>query len=104
MVDMRTELENRVNLLYKAKNNIDLQNIENELCRRDILHFFRNYLYTDKNKNLFTGDESNVLPFIPFEFQEEAITEIWNSILTGTKPMNERTDFTNVFIEKSRQM
>ena len=101
---MKEILQERVEFLIKAKNNPELQNLEIELCKRDILHFFKNHLYTDKNKNLFTGDETSVMPFIPFPFQEEAITEIWDSIMTGTKPIHERDDFTNVFIEKSRQM
>lgn len=101
---MRDILQQRVEFLMKASNNPRLQAIEIELCKKDILHFFRNHLYTDKNSNLFTSDEPQVIPFIPFPFQEEAITEIWNSIITGTKPIAERDDLTNVFIEKSRQM
>jgi len=78
---MREVLEERILLLQKSAKDLNLQTIELELCKRDILHFFRNYVYTDKNSTLFSTNEPNVLPFIPFPFQEEAITEIWNSIL-----------------------
>ena len=101
---MRDVLEERVLLLDKCEKDIELQQIEVELCTRDILHFFRNYVYTDKNSTLFSSDDPSVLPFVPFEFQEEAITEIWKSIVEGTKPIQSRVDLTNVFIEKSRQM
>lgn len=96
-------MEKRIKLLSKAKASKELQWIEMELCKRDILYFCREYVYTDKNTNLFTGDETSIIPMIPFPFQEELVTEVWNSIMEWTKPISERTDLTNVFIEKSRQ-
>lgn len=101
---MQDIIRERLEILIKCKNSPLLQQIEIELCKKDILHFFRNWTYTDKNTSLFTGDEPNIIPFIPFPFQEELITEVWNSILTGTMPISMREDLTNVFIEKSRQM
>lgn len=103
-MDYNKILKDRYILLNKAKDNTELQQIEIQLCKRDILYWFRNYLYTDKNTNLFTWDEPSIIPFIPFEFQEEFVIEIWNSIINWTLPISERTDLTNVFIEKSRQM
>ena len=73
-----------------------------EMCKRNILYWCKNYVYTDKNSSLFF-DEVNIIPMIPFPFQEELITEVWKSIIEGTKPVSERIDFTNIFIEKSRQ-
>lgn len=101
---MKDILEKRIKLLAKCKESPELQAIETELCTRDILYFFREYLYTDKNTNLFSSDEPNVIPFIPFPFQEELITEVWSSIMNWTYKTEDRTDLTNVFIEKSRQM
>ncbi len=100
--DLHKETIKRTQLLIKAKNNVKLQSIEIEMCKRDILYFCREYVYTDKNSALFS-DEANIIPMIPFPFQEELIIEIWKSIIEWTKPVNERQDFTNVFIEKSRQ-
>lgn len=100
--DIRLETEKRVSLLVKAKNNPKLQWVEMEMCKRDILYWCKNYVYTDKNSSLFF-DEVNIIPMIPFPFQEELITEVWKSIIEGTKPVSERIDFTNIFIEKSRQ-
>lgn len=101
---MKDIIESRVQFLLKSRDNPNLQSVEKALCKRDILHFFRNWLYTDKNSTLFSEEYPNILPFIPFEFQEELILEVWNSIVTGTKPIHTRDDYTNVFIEKSRQM
>lgn len=102
---MRDELEKRVKLLAKAQNNPQLQALEIELCKRDILHFFRNYLYTEANKTMFSGEES-IIPFIPFPFQEEYVLEVWESIVEWNKPVSERNPeiLTNIFVEKSRQM
>lgn len=99
-------LKERVELLAKAKSNPKLQALEIEMCRRNPLYFFNTYLYTDKNKTIFTDDSPDVLPFILFPFQEEYVTEVWKSITEGNKPVAERdpNELTNVFVEKSRQM
>jgi hypothetical protein len=91
---MLKELERRYKLLDKAKDNPELQALINERCRQDILYFFKNFLYTDKNWNLYGADMPDILPFVPYEFQEECILEVWDSINKGE----------SVFIEKSRQM
>ena len=100
--DIRLETEKRVSLLVKANKNPKLQGVEMEMCKRDILYWCREYVYTDKNSSPFF-DEVNIIPMIPFPFQEELIIEVWKSIIEGTKPVSERIDFTNIFIEKSRQ-
>lgn len=102
---IQENLAERLNILTKAKNNIVLQWIEIEICKRDILYFFRYYLYTDKNDTFFNWQFQEI-PFIPFWFQEEFITEIWESITEWSKPIWERKPWvlTNVFVEKSRQM
>lgn len=100
--NIREETEKRIKLLAKAKDNPKLQGIEMEMCKRNILYWCREYVYTDKNSALFT-DGTSIIPMIPFPFQEELITELWNSIIEWAKPVSERIDFTNVFIEKSRQ-
>jgi hypothetical protein len=53
MTDLHEELKKRVILLQKAKENKQLREVEMELCRRNPMHFFLNYLYTDKNSNLY---------------------------------------------------
>ncbi|RTL03996.1 hypothetical protein EKK58_11620 [Candidatus Dependentiae bacterium] len=100
------ELKERVQLLAKAKKEPKLQEIEIEMCKRDPIYFFNTYLYTDKNKTLFSDDTPDVIPFILFPFQEEYITEVWKSITQANIPVQERdpNELTNVFIEKSRQM
>ena len=93
-VSMKEILQNRIHLLDKARENPELQQLEIELCKRDILYRFKNYTYTDKNTSLYWPEFSSVLPFIPYPFQEEMITEIWDSIVKDEP----------VFLEKSRQM
>ena len=91
-------------MLSEASNNKDIQASLYELCKRDILFWFKNFIFTDKNSRYFWPDDPSILPFIPFPFQEEAITEIRESIVDGTLPISERKWLTNIFIEKSRQM
>jgi len=46
-------LTERLLLLDKAKDNIDLQNIEIAECKDNIVYFFNTYLYTEKNATFF---------------------------------------------------
>ena len=78
---MKSIIEYRVKLLSKAKESNQLQAVEIESCKKDILYFFKTYLFTDRNNNLYSSEEPNIIPFMPYEFQEEYITEVWNSIM-----------------------
>lgn len=99
------ECDKRLHFLIKSRNNPQLQALEMDMCTNDILHWFKNHVYTDKNTNLYPSNEiPHVIPFIPYPFQEELITELWSSIQNWAMSPSERTDLTNVFIEKSRQM
>lgn len=91
---MQEILESRIILLDKASKNVWLQQIELETCKQDIMYFFYNYLYTDRNWNLYDNTYPDILPFIPYPFQEECVLEVWESIIK----------WECVFIEKSRQM
>lgn len=63
-------------------------------------------MYTDKNKTLYSDDVPDVMPFIPYDFQREYITEVRDSIIESNKPAKDRKPWflRNVFVEKSRQM
>ena len=100
---LKQEIDKRIHLISKAETNKELQDFEIACCKEDILYWFKTYARTDTNTSLYYGMPS-AIPFIPYEFQEEAITEIRSSIYNGTLPPEERTELTNVFIEKSRQM
>lgn len=91
---MQIELDRRVNLLGKTKASPQLQTLEIEFCKRDILYWFQNYTYTDKNLTFYSKEDPSEVPFIPYPFQVEVITEIWDCIV----------EWKDVFIEKSRQM
>lgn len=101
---MKDILEQRIKLLEACAESKELQAIEVETCTLDIQYRFSNYVYTDKNSNLYSLTDPDVLPFIPYEYQVEAANEIWSSIMNGTFALEERYDLTNIFIEKSRQM
>lgn len=103
---MKDILVHRTKLLDKSLKNTDLQQLEIESCKRDPLYFFRNYLRTDRNPTMYDNTYPDILPFIPFPFQEEYIKEVWESITEWNKPIQDRDPsvLTNVFIEKSRQM
>ncbi len=73
-------IRQRTVMLSKCKDNPELQAIEIAICKKDILYWFRNYMYTDKNAKLFDNTYPSVVPFIPFPFQEEAILEMRESI------------------------
>ena len=100
------QIEERLLLLDKAKDNTDLQALEIGMCFNDPVYFFNTYLYTDKNDTFYSADTPSVVPFILYEFQEEYVKETWVSIIEWSKPAKERKPdvHTNVFIEKSRQM
>ena len=91
---MLQTLLDRAKVIEDCKTSPELQHAFFELCKKNILYWFRNFVYTDKNSTLYSKDLPNELPFLPYEFQEEMITEVWDSIITGNP----------VFIEKSRQM
>lgn len=52
--NIREETKKRLELLAKTKISPELQGVEMEMCKRDILYWCREYVYTDKNSNLFT--------------------------------------------------
>lgn len=98
------EISRRAEELLLCKQDKKRQAYVMELCRRDIIFFFNNFVYTEKNATLFGANDPHAIPFVLFPFQEELVKEIWSSIVTGTLSTEDREDFTNVFLEKSRQM
>ena len=55
--------------------------IELSACKQDILYWFKNYSWTDKNDSLYPKEYPTVIPFMPYPFQEECIVEVWDSII-----------------------
>lgn len=58
-------------------------------CQEDIVYFFTNYLWTE-NKLPGVDKKYEMIPFIPFEFQEEFLKETWKSIQDGQKAIERR--------------
>lgn len=88
-------LRERSILLAKLIKSEELQAVELEVCRRDVLHWFSFWAMTYDPR--FIKGSSKPIGIIPFElypFQIEAVTEVYQSILQGT----------DLAIEKSRDM
>jgi len=50
---MKLEMLRREKMLSEASNNKDIQASLYELCKRDILFWFKNFIFTDKNSRYF---------------------------------------------------
>ena len=50
---MKEIIEYRIKLLDKCKKSDELQAIELTCCKNDILYWFKNYVYTDRNPHLY---------------------------------------------------
>lgn len=103
MIDIDREISQRANFLNEAKVKPTLQQVEIQMCKEDINHFFKNWLFTNKNPTIYPPEYPGIIPFIPYEFQFELINETRESIVAGTLPIIDRNCLTNVFVEKSRQ-
>ena len=90
---VKDNLKDRYSMLLKAKSDKKAQAVLIEKSKRDIKFFFEYFLYTDRNK-LFEYLDLQDMPFMLFDYQKEAVDEIWSCIVHWKK----------VFIEKSRQL
>ena len=90
--------------LINSSNDKDIQQTIMLICKKDPVYFFKYFLYTDRNPWLIPEKFWNAVPFIPFEFQEDFINDAWSAIKMWWLPIEQRTDPTDVFSEKSRQM
>jgi len=77
---VKENLASRYKMLSKAKDDKKAQALLIEKCKRDIGFFFEYFLYTDRNK-LFEYLELQDIPFMLFDYQKEAVDEIWESIV-----------------------
>jgi phage terminase large subunit-like protein len=53
---------------------------------------------------MFGKEFGDDIPFLLFEFQKDFVKGIWDSIQEASLPSEQRINYTDVFIEKSRQM
>jgi len=75
------EIARRSILMQTCIKNSTLIEIELSACKQDILYWFKNYAWTDKNDSLYPKEYPTVIPFMPYPFQEECIVEVWDSII-----------------------
>lgn len=84
----------RTALLARIEQEPRLAALEKIKCKRDILHWFDWYAYTYDPRNGPNGRPIGVIPFELYDFQREAVLEIYDSIINGR----------DILIEKSRDM
>ena len=84
--DNRLNLETRLEIQRACVTSAEARASSIELCQRDILTFFRYWLWT-YDPRVTPSD----IPFIPYEYQESAIVEINKDIETGTSLLTEKT-------------
>jgi hypothetical protein len=77
---VKGNLADRYKMLTKAKEDKKAQALLIEKCKRDVQFFFEYFLYTDRNK-LFEYLDIQDMPFMLFDYQKEAVDEIWESIV-----------------------
>lgn len=85
----RTILEQRTKLLIECEDPAFRAAVM-EKCRRDPVFWFENFCFTDKNSGFFGQEIPNEVPFILFDFQREFVTDLWDAICEGSKPIGQR--------------
>jgi len=83
---VRTNLEQRVEILRVCKDSPEARASAIELCKRSPLDFFRLFLWT-YDPRVSPSD----IPFIPYEYQEKAIEEVNKAIESGYSILTEKT-------------
>ena len=102
---LKDEILRRGNMLVQLEKDKAAQQAAMKMCKDDILTFINNFVWMDKNGSLVTDPElPEIIPAILFEYQVDFITDMWDCIVMGTLPIEQRTEPTNMFLEKSRQM
>ena len=107
---IRQEIERRVELRRRLSVCSQKQEICKELCTRDILYWFDNFAFTDRNNTFLSSELPSRIPMILYPYQREYVKDVWDAIMQGSMPMSMRRREngmvvpTNIFSEKSRQM
>lgn len=94
---IRPNLEERAILYDKVRQKPDFAVLVREKAMRDILYFFKYFLWIFESKihyRQWYGQADGILPFVPFEFQEEFILRVKSAIENGQ----------DLLLEKSREM
>jgi len=104
LVQLEKNIKQRAKLLNEAEKSDKVKQYLMAICKKDPLYFFKFFLTTDRNAALIPEKYWNIIPFMLFEFQEEFIEDAWSAILMWALPVEQRTDPTDIFSEKSRQM
>ena len=102
--NLEKNIYDRAKLLAECEKNNDLKKYVYAMCKKDPVYFFEMFAWTDRNPTLIPERYGNTVPFILFEYQKDFIRDAWAAIQMWRQPISERTEPTDVFSEKSRQM
>lgn len=83
---VRDNLEKRIEMAKACQSSVEARASSIELCQRDILHFFKYWLWT-YDPRVSPSD----IPFIPYGYQESEIRERNKDIENGTSCLTEKT-------------
>lgn len=59
-------------------------------CKRDILFWFENFAFTDRNAGFFPSDMPPEVPFILFPYQKDFVSDVWDAIKEGSNTIDQR--------------
>jgi len=102
--NIKENIYDRATLFQKYDEDKELKKHIFVACEKDPIYFFKYFLYTDRNASLIPESFWSKVPFILFEFQEDFVRDAWDAIKMWQKPVQDRTEPTDMFSEKSRQM
>ena len=102
--NLEIKIRERAKLLLSAEKDDNVKKTLFSICKRDPVYFFKYFVYTDRNPTLIPQKFGSAVPFILFDYQEEFLLDAWDAILMAQLPVKERTNPTDIFSEKSRQM
>ena len=104
LVQLEENIKQRAKYLTEAVKSDKVKQTLIAICEKSPEFFFEFFLCTDRNPWLIPDKYWNIIPFLLFDFQKEYLEDAWNAILMWSLPVNERTEPTDLFSEKSRQM
>jgi len=84
--ELKNNLIERVKITQGCLDDVNKQAAAVELCKRDVLFFFKYFLWTyDPRKS------PSEIPFIPYDFQEKHIEELNEDIAKGESSLTEKS-------------
>ena len=104
LIQLEQNIKERAKLYNWAESSLKTKQVLISICKKSPEYFFSMFLTTDRNAALIPEKYWNNIPFMLFDFQKDFLEDAWDAILMWALPIWERTEPTDIFSEKSRQM